>query len=1360
MATPTLTTPTLDGKPYAGNPHVRFDEGKVASEKPRRGSLLYTKLGQFAAAWVAVVCACGAGMAYAADYYVATTGAAENPGTAEAPFATIAVAIEAAQEGDTIHVAPGDYNEWGLKIEKVLRIEGDAGAVVYGFETPYSGTGRRIFYMTADATIANLTIRNGGFRTDGKPANGGNVFMSAGTVTNCVIEGGYVEHTADAGGLKGALGGNVFMTGGLVVDCEIKDGGIYNSNGAGGGGNVMMYNGGRLMRCKVTGARRTAGTAARYTEESGGSGLYMNGAAIAENCLITGNSGSYGAVSMRGASKLVNCTIAGNSGGYNGYNGVCLCDASPMVINCVIWNDGTAKECLSSSAGFYNCAAPITIEKGVDCRKVLGSNEDNFADDAYRPKSTSEFVNIGSDSLYAQYAVSGVDFDGLGRFNGPIDPGCYECNESSIAASKTSALVGDKILFSAVVAGRTGSIEYEWDFGNGETRTTDSPTYEYAFPAYGQFSVTMTARAAGYPDETIAFQTPFTIVPRTLYVDAASQNPSSPYAGPESAANDLASAVETALDGCTIRVAPNDYRVCNLTIAKAIRIVGTGASRDDVVLKAADAPYGGSGRVLRIIENAWIENLTICNGAFWTVSGKDENGGNVFMSSGTITNCVITGGLMNHSADGTIKGALGGNVYMRGGLVVDCDITKGYISNVAGAGGGGNVVMFGGGARLMRCRVSDATRNGSPSQHTAESGGSGIYMNGDVTAENCLIVRNAGSCGAVSMIGDARLVNCTIADNSGNYEGRNGLYLRDGKPKVINTIVFGDDTAVGSWGGVYGGCLDHCAVSAEVAGGSSCVLLKGGLLSNFDDNIDYRPQTTLGLDKAGSDELYDTYAISPTDIEGKPRKIDGIGVGCHEIEASGFSCSGAVNKPSALRGEALTFTAMHVGADRVTYRWNFGNGEVVETDQPSLSYAFPTSGVFTVVLTAEAAGTQESANFTLVPIPIIPEAIYVNAANETPESPYDRPERAARSIKTALLAIKDDLGKVIADGVVVHVASGVYTESGIKVDRVTRIVGEGAQRTNVVFQASATPLQNAGQVFQLTGGASIYNMTVRNGCQSSTSFNGGNVYVQDGIVSNCVIVGGHMSLTYGSGSEAAQGGNLYLKNAIAVDCDILDGSMDNINGAGGGFNVAAFGGSRLVRCRIQGGYRTGDAMTDLTKASGGSGVYANGTGTVVENCLIANNSGSYGALMLRSGARAVHCTVVANADNFEGCNGLVVFDSSCSAVNCAMHNTATDAVGEWGNMNGVKFENCASPVEISGGINCVTLDKPLASIFKNTVNYAPSSTSPLRNAGSSYLGDDKAAYGIDLLGNRRFIGKAIDIGCCEALPERLLIIVR
>ena len=188
---------------------------------------------------VAAVAAMGFA-AFADDCYVATTGDDGNPGTAERPFATVAAAIGAASAGDTVHVAPGDYNEWNLRISKAIRIvgEGDdpSATVVYGFETPYSGTGRRIVYMTANATIENLTIRNGGFTTDGNPANGGNVYMNAGTITNCVISGGYVEHTKDADlgsgkKLQGALGGNLFIAGGLVVDCEIRDGGIYNKDG-------------------------------------------------------------------------------------------------------------------------------------------------------------------------------------------------------------------------------------------------------------------------------------------------------------------------------------------------------------------------------------------------------------------------------------------------------------------------------------------------------------------------------------------------------------------------------------------------------------------------------------------------------------------------------------------------------------------------------------------------------------------------------------------------------------------------------------------------------------------------------------------------------------------------------------------------------------------------------------------------------------------------------------------------------------------------------------------------------------------------------------------------------------------------
>ena len=78
------TGKALNGKPYAGNSHVRFDEGDVASAAtPRRGSLLYKvlkkgKFGRGARSLVAI-CAAVASLPSLATVYTWTGGDAENP---------------------------------------------------------------------------------------------------------------------------------------------------------------------------------------------------------------------------------------------------------------------------------------------------------------------------------------------------------------------------------------------------------------------------------------------------------------------------------------------------------------------------------------------------------------------------------------------------------------------------------------------------------------------------------------------------------------------------------------------------------------------------------------------------------------------------------------------------------------------------------------------------------------------------------------------------------------------------------------------------------------------------------------------------------------------------------------------------------------------------------------------------------------------------------------------------------------------------------------------------------------------------------------------------------------------------------
>ena len=87
------TGKALNGKPYAGNPHVRFDEGEVASAvTPRRGSLLYRKY-TWKAAISAAAIAAGAMAAFAATNITENVTLTEDTDWTE--FGTVTLAAGA-----------------------------------------------------------------------------------------------------------------------------------------------------------------------------------------------------------------------------------------------------------------------------------------------------------------------------------------------------------------------------------------------------------------------------------------------------------------------------------------------------------------------------------------------------------------------------------------------------------------------------------------------------------------------------------------------------------------------------------------------------------------------------------------------------------------------------------------------------------------------------------------------------------------------------------------------------------------------------------------------------------------------------------------------------------------------------------------------------------------------------------------------------------------------------------------------------------------------------------------------------------------------------------------------------------------
>ena len=136
----------LNGKPYAGNPHVRFDEGEVASAvTPRRGSLLYRTI---KITMAAVACALAVGTAQGrtalascaafADIDVTAYGAKAD-GTAD-NTAAIQKAIDACSAkggGRVVVPGGGTYVTYTLNLKNNVELHIDRGATLLGGEDPY-----------------------------------------------------------------------------------------------------------------------------------------------------------------------------------------------------------------------------------------------------------------------------------------------------------------------------------------------------------------------------------------------------------------------------------------------------------------------------------------------------------------------------------------------------------------------------------------------------------------------------------------------------------------------------------------------------------------------------------------------------------------------------------------------------------------------------------------------------------------------------------------------------------------------------------------------------------------------------------------------------------------------------------------------------------------------------------------------------------------------------------------------------------------------------------------------------------------------------------------------------------------------
>ncbi len=348
----------------------------------------------------------------------------------------------------------------------------------------------------------------------------------------------------------------------------------------------------------------------------------------------------------------------------------------------------------------------------------------------------------------------------------------------------------------------------------------------------------------------------------------------------------------------------------------------------------------------------------------------------------------------------------------------------------------------------------------------------------------------------------------------------------------------------------------------------------------------------------------------------------------------------------------------------------------------------------------------------------------------------DNPGTAAEPFATISNAI-EKADAVIAGGAqtaMIRVLDGTYLENDLVVTNAIVISGNAADRTAVKIGKTGA------RVFRIANaGAALRNLTVQDGTLTAAdmAYAGGNVRLEAGTVTNCVLTGGGKSSLSGG-----RGGNIYVSGGSVVDC-LMTSPLAGPGIYGGSAYIA---GGVVSRCIIE-----NTPQTSRETARGGGACLIGG---VIDNCLLRGNHAGSGTIALYNAAKAVNCTIVNNVPETYGGGGVagvMITGSSASAINCVIYGNGGTATAEWANQSGACFFSCAFAADAAYSGTASTVLNLTDAAFKNFAggDYRPKRGGALFNAGDNTLYSSYATSELDLGGGKRIQDKIIDIGCWE-----------
>ena len=738
---------------------------------------------------------------------------------------SINTAIDVAVDGAVIIISNGVYNITSqLGVQKQLELRSFTGVpedvVLRG-----DGKTRVLLINNGAAVVRDVTIENG-FSVEGANVR---IESQGGMLTNSIVRNGIAQaHEATAGGVQ--IGG----ANALVTHCVITNNTLITNAGNDKGAGVSMTVG-RLEHSLVADNK-----VARANPNNVG-GLYITGASSVLNCTIAGNSGGYNGGVYTLGGTLRNTVIAGNTATQNSGD-------------TVVWDSRNNYN--DAAARFINCAADTAAPINDTCiaapADVLISN---ITAGDYTPAALSPLINAGQEFA----PPPATDLVGAARVQSDrIDIGCFEADPERACMSFNTNIregfIPAQVVFTVTTEGiaSSDSLLLHWDFnGDGIVDfTTNSLSVTHTYASAGIYPVSLTLEnQTTMQSYSMTRANWLALAPKTLYVDLGNAAPAFPYGSWTAAANNLQTAIDTAVNGCEIIIREGEYPISTgIRVDKALRIHSDKDAPESVVLTRGD------NNNLRMV----------------TMNHSDA-----LLSGVAIQNGLVTSGE-------------GANLYfeLRGGAVSNCVIRNGQ----ANGHNGQNVITVQGAAALItHCVITNNTMNSSGSSNQK-----GIIYMGSGRIENSLIADNHSAAGG--LVGIFRLLggtirNCTIA---GNTSYMYGVVRFDNNPTaaLANNVISGNTALAPEtsplWSGHASGPTRFINCTTDVYVNDTCEVELAATTYKNSAKGNYQLANGSSAIDAGDPVSPAEAAAAGIDLVGNPRIVNNrIDNGCYESRGRG-----------------------------------------------------------------------------------------------------------------------------------------------------------------------------------------------------------------------------------------------------------------------------------------------------------------------------------------------------------------------------------------------------------------------------------------------------------------------------------------